>query len=176
MDKAAILGDAIDYIKELQNTARNFQAELKEMEEEDHSKDNGGSEILELKGSYKDTKHSLANESIQGSVIADQNQLIPKMPVSRLHEHQRFNVNFHRKLFFTNLKYYLCAITRTFQLEIEVNQIGQRDFLLKVIHSQKRDGFLRLTKALHSLGLQIIDANVTTCKGRVLNNFRIEVS
>ncbi|KAF1001771.1 transcription factor bHLH90-like [Apium graveolens] len=141
MDKAAILGDAIDYIKELQDTARNFQAELKEMEEEEYSKDNGGSEILELKGSYQDTKHPLANESIQGPAVADQNQLIPKMP-----------------------------------LEIEVNQIGPKDFLLKVIHSRKRDGFLRLTKALHSLGLQIIDANVTTCKGRVLNNFRIEAT
>lgn len=141
MDKAAILGDAIDYIKELENKARNFQAELKEMEEEDYSKDNGGSEILELKGSYEDTKHPLAKENIQGSAVADQNQLTPKTP-----------------------------------LEIEVNQIGQRHFLIKVIHSQRRDGFLRLMKAAHSLGLQVIDANVTTCKGRVLNIFKIEAT
>lgn len=100
MDKAAILGDAIDYIKELQNTARNFQAELKEMEEEDYSKDNGGSEILELKGSYKDTKHPVASESIQGSAVADQDQLIPKMPVGRLYEHQHFHVNFIAIFFF----------------------------------------------------------------------------
>lgn len=98
MDKAAILGDAIDYIKELENKARNFQAELKEMEEEDCSKDNGGSEILELKGSYEDTKHPLANENILGSAVADQNELIPKMPVSRSHEHRCFHVNFHSKL------------------------------------------------------------------------------
>ncbi|KAK1376559.1 Transcription factor bHLH90 [Heracleum sosnowskyi] len=141
MDKAAILGDAIDYIKELENKARNFQAELKEMEEEDCSKDNGGSEILELKGSYEDTIHPIANEKILGSAVADQNQLIPKMP-----------------------------------LEIELNQIGPKDFLLKVIHSQKRDGFLRLMKAVHSLGFQVIDANVTTCKGRVLNIFKIEAT
>lgn len=68
------------------------------------------------------------------------------------------------------------AIIRIFQLEIELNQIGPKDFLLKVIHSQKRDGFLRLMKAVHSLGFQVIDANVTTCKGRVLNIFKIEVS
>ncbi|WOG88768.1 hypothetical protein DCAR_0208003 [Daucus carota subsp. sativus] len=129
MDRAAILGDAIDYIKELENTARNCQAELKEMEEDGCSKDNGASEILELKGSYEDNKRSLANETLQGSAV-----------------------------------------------EIEVNQISQKDIWLKVVHSQKRDGFLRLMKTVHSLGLQVIDANVTTCKGRVLNIFKIEAT
>lgn len=81
MDKAAILGDAIDYIKELENTARSFQAELKELEEED-SKDNGGSEILELKGSQEDTKHPLASKNIQGSMVADQSQVIQQTAVS----------------------------------------------------------------------------------------------
>lgn len=70
----------------------------------------------------------------------------------------------------------MTAIIRIFQVEIEVNQISQKDIWLKVVHSQKRDGFLRLMKTVHSLGLQVIDANVTTCKGRVLNIFKIEVS
>lgn len=100
MDRAAILGDAIDYIKELENTARNCQAELKEMEEDGCSKDNGASEILELKGSYEDNKRSLANETLQGSAVADQNQPIQQMPVSRLHKQGRFSCEYSSEILF----------------------------------------------------------------------------
>lgn len=59
---------------------------------------------------------------------------------------------------------------------MEISQIGTREFLLKFMYNQKRGGFLRLMEAIHSLGLQVIDANVTTCNGRVLNNLKVEVS
>ncbi|KAK9276456.1 hypothetical protein L1049_005989 [Liquidambar formosana] len=52
-------------------------------------------------------------------------------------------------------------------VKMEVNQIGTRDFLLKFLCVQKRGGFMRLVEDLNSLGLQIVDANVTTFNGRV---------
>lgn len=58
---------------------------------------------------------------------------------------------------------------------MEVNQIGTRDFLLKFLCVQKRGGFTRLVEDLNSLGLQIVDANVTTFNGRVLNILKVEV-
>ncbi len=58
---------------------------------------------------------------------------------------------------------------------MEVNQIGQRDFLIKLICEQKRGGFTRFMEAINSLGLQVSDANVTTFCGKVLNILKVEV-
>lgn len=61
-------------------------------------------------------------------------------------------------------------------MEIEVNQIGTRDFLVKLICTHERSGFLRLMQAMDSSGLQVVDANVTTSNGWVLNILKVEVS
>lgn len=58
---------------------------------------------------------------------------------------------------------------------MEVSQIGQRDFLIKIICEQKRGGFARFMEAIDSLGLQVADANVTTFCGQVLNILKVEV-
>ena len=60
-------------------------------------------------------------------------------------------------------------------MKIEVSQIGTRDFLVKIICTQKRGGFLRLMQAMDSFGLQVTDANVTTSNGLVLNVLKAEV-
>ena len=58
---------------------------------------------------------------------------------------------------------------------MEIIRIGKREFLLKFIHSQKQAAFLRLLKAIHSLSLRVLDINVTTCEGKVMNIFTVEV-
>ncbi|XP_027182100.1 transcription factor bHLH90-like isoform X1 [Coffea eugenioides] len=60
------------------------------------------------------------------------------------------------------------------KVKIEVSQIGTRDFLVKIICTQKRGGFLRLMQAMDSFGLQVTDANVTTSNGLVLNVLKAE--
>ena len=62
-----------------------------------------------------------------------------------------------------------------FQVQVEVNQIGGREFLIKLYCEQKRSGFARLMEAIHSFGLQVIDANVSTVGGKVLNILTVEV-
>ncbi|KAL2506143.1 Transcription factor ABORTED MICROSPORES [Abeliophyllum distichum] len=57
----------------------------------------------------------------------------------------------------------------------EVSQIGTKVFLLKCICMKKRGGFVRLMKAMNSLGLKVTDANVTTLNGSVLNVLTVEV-
>lgn len=59
---------------------------------------------------------------------------------------------------------------------MEISQIGTREFLLKFTYSQERGGFLRLMEAIHFSGLQVNDANVTRCHGRVMNILKLEVS
>lgn len=60
-------------------------------------------------------------------------------------------------------------------MEVEVNQLGMKDFLLKIICKQKRGAFSRLVQVIHSLGLQVADANVTTLHGLVSNVLKVEV-
>lgn len=138
MDRAAILGDAIEYIEDLQKTAGKFQAELREMAEEDCSKNNADSEVPEVRGSSEDNRYPLATGHNEGFTNADQRQQM--------------------------------------EVQVEISQIGTRELLLKFVYNQKRGGFLRLMEAIHSVGLQVIDANITTCNGRVLNNLKVEAT
>ncbi|CAK7332677.1 unnamed protein product [Dovyalis caffra] len=134
MDKAAILGDAIDYIGELLKEVKNLQDEIKNAEEEESRASN-----MELKTSKLETFQ-------EGHVSSA-------------------NINQDSSGFVEN--------KRT-EVQLEVDQIGKRHFLLKFLCEQKRGGFGRLMETIHSLGLQILDANITTFNGKVLNIFKVE--
>lgn len=56
-----------------------------------------------------------------------------------------------------------------------MNQINDRDFLIKLLCEHERGGFVRLMEAINSLELQVLDANVTTFNGKVLNILRVQV-
>lgn len=58
---------------------------------------------------------------------------------------------------------------------MEVNQIGKRDCLIKLFYEQSRGGFASLMENMDSLGLQVVDANVTTFDGNVLNILKVQV-
>ncbi|XVF02464.1 hypothetical protein REPUB_Repub04eG0177600 [Reevesia pubescens] len=61
------------------------------------------------------------------------------------------------------------------EVHVEVNQITKREFLIKLYYEHKRGGFAKLMEGIDSLGLRVIDANVTTFNGKVLNIFKVEV-
>ncbi|GFP91173.1 transcription factor bhlh90 [Phtheirospermum japonicum] len=119
MDRASTLGDAAEYIKELQETIDNYHDELREMEENDRKKVNAKPDQTKL------TKK------------------VEKPPI---------------------------------EVQVEVSQLGEKDFLLKVICKKTRDGFSKFVEALDSLGLRVTDANVTTLNGSVLNVLRVEAN
>lgn len=56
-----------------------------------------------------------------------------------------------------------------------MNQIGAAVFLVRIICKQRQDGFLRLMQAMDSSGLEVIDVNITTSNGVVLNILIVEV-
>ncbi|XP_074341362.1 transcription factor bHLH90 [Apium graveolens] len=126
MDRASILGDAVDYIMDLRKMIACFQTELKELEEVECS------------------RSSPVKQSHVGSTKSTESQKSTEIQDS--------------------------------EVQMEVIRIGKREFLLKFIHSRKQAGFLRLLEAIHSLGHQVVDINVTTCEGKVLNIFKIEVN
>lgn len=59
---------------------------------------------------------------------------------------------------------------------MEVNQIDARVFMLRFIGKHSRGGFSRLMEIMDSLGLQVLDANVTTFNEEALSIFRAEVN
>ncbi|XP_076955554.1 transcription factor bHLH90-like [Bidens hawaiensis] len=123
MNRAAIVGDAIDYIKELQTKVQELQEELERLEEDD-SKSN-----------------------------------VDELEVCKPKEHGLVLTTSDRKT----------------EVKVEVYQIGAKDFLLKLICG-KQGGFQRMIETVNSLGLQVLDVNVTTCYDKVLNILKVEVS
>ncbi|XP_030961162.1 transcription factor bHLH90 [Quercus lobata] len=138
MDRAAIVGDAIEYIQELQKEVEQLNDELREMEEEDCEKNKAELKILK------------PNRTNGGTTCFAPTEQKPES--SSLGEKKQTEV------------------------QVEVSQIGQRDFLIKIICEQKRGGFARFMEAIDSLGLQVADANVTTFCGQVLNILRVEAN
>ncbi|KAJ9554425.1 hypothetical protein OSB04_018470 [Centaurea solstitialis] len=134
MDKAAIVGDAIEYIKELENNVKELQDELKEMDERDCATNDREVEVCILKRAF-------------GSPT----QTSPK-------PHFRVSNDEDDKT----------------EVQVEVHQIDVRDFLLKLICTKKPDGFLRIMETVDSLGLEVIDVNVTTCNGRMLSVLNVK--
>ncbi|XP_057948950.1 transcription factor bHLH90 isoform X2 [Malania oleifera] len=63
---------------------------------------------------------------------------------------------------------------KQFEGQVEVHQIGKSNFLLKILSEHKQGGFAKLMEAINYLGLQVVDANVTTFDGKVLNILKVE--
>ncbi|XP_038692261.1 transcription factor bHLH90 isoform X2 [Tripterygium wilfordii] len=137
MDKTAILGDAIEYIKELQKEVKKLEEELRETEDEEYcQKDSSHLKTLELDGVPEVTRCLPPTEHSQrSSGISEQKKM---------------------------------------EVRVEVNQIGRRDFLIKLLWEHKRGGFRKLMETIYSLGLQVVDINITTFNGNVLNILRVE--
>ncbi|KAJ0038037.1 hypothetical protein Pint_22965 [Pistacia integerrima] len=136
MDKISILGDAIEYIKELLQEIKNLQDELKEIEEQDCHKENAEIKPSKLDALREGTTNMSPTEHNKNSSC--------------------------------------CGENRKTEVQIEVNHISKRDFLIKLLCDQKQGGFAKLMKAINFLDLQVVDANVTTSNGQVLNILRVE--
>ncbi|GAB4839796.1 hypothetical protein Ancab_020506 [Ancistrocladus abbreviatus] len=138
MDRASILGDAIDYIKELQVNVKMLQDELKDLTEQDCKISASEQKMTELNWQFRSADSLVASRWFQGS----------------FHVGARQPVEAH----------------------VEVKRLGTRDFLLKIVSENKHGAFTRLLGALTSLGLQVIDANVTSHNGVVSNILTVQAN
>lgn len=57
-----------------------------------------------------------------------------------------------------------------------MHHIGKKDFLIKLYCEQKQGRFSKLMEAIHSIGLQVASANMTTFDDKVLNILTVKVT
>ncbi|KAI7724791.1 hypothetical protein M8C21_031216 [Ambrosia artemisiifolia] len=145
MDRVSIVGDAIAYIKELQTNVKELQEELERLEEDDSKSHLDEIEVCKPK---ETNEHS----PTKGQSLVSKTS------------------NRKRKTEMANLELSVVSM----KVQVEVYQIGSKDFLLKLVCGEQRGGFQRIIETVNSLGLQVIDVNVTTCYGKVLNILKVE--
>jgi len=67
------------------------------------------------------------------------------------------------------------AKTANTQPQVEVRQMDENEFFIKVFGEHRPGGFVRLMEALDSIGLEVTNANVTRFLSLVSNVFTVEV-
>ncbi|KAF7142592.1 hypothetical protein RHSIM_Rhsim05G0054400 [Rhododendron simsii] len=153
LDRASILGDAIEFVKELLKQVSDLQLELEEQSGDDEGTENNGqSEILNA-GLKREHENTLVGGNNMGAAsygsVAE--------PTNRKHDTDAYD---HK--------------SRQMEPQVEVAQIDENEFFVKVFCEHKSGGFVRLMEALNSLGLEVTNVNVTSCRSLVSNVFQVK--
>ncbi|TYJ03579.1 hypothetical protein E1A91_A12G037900v1 [Gossypium mustelinum] len=162
LDRASILGDAIEFVKELENQKKELQDEL-----EEHSDNDNGAKKTGMNGVHK---------KFQSEIFLQNDQI----PVYFNPEHDKgpngFPVGGNGSVSRAqNQEVDTCADkTQQMEVQVEVAQIDGNQFFVKVFSEHKPGGFVRLMEALDSLGLEVTNANVNSFRGLVSNVFKVE--
>lgn len=162
MDRASILGDAIDYVKELQKQAKDLEDELEETPDEEEARRNcndNNKDNDELDTPHQNVDGHLVGESPDGGGNSNADHGTRGSSVTKSKNHES-----------------LSADDNAPQMEpqVEVSQVDGNEFFLKVFCEHKPGGFVKLLEAINSLGFEVTNANVTNFRRLVLNIFRIE--
>uniref|UniRef100_A0A6N2L578 BHLH domain-containing protein n=1 Tax=Salix viminalis TaxID=40686 RepID=A0A6N2L578_SALVM len=156
LDRASILGDAIEFVKELQKEAKELQDELEENSDDEGAK-NGSHENLPP----ETLNQNGANLGAYRSDYAANGFHVEASGISTVSKQNQDSENSHDK-------------GHQMEAQVEVAQIDGNEFFVKVFCEHKPGGFVRLMEALDSLGLEVTNANVTSNRGLVSNVFKVE--
>ncbi|KAK8966231.1 Transcription factor ABORTED MICROSPORES [Platanthera guangdongensis] len=164
MDRAAILGDAIEYVLKLQKEIKDLQDELEENTNH-HGDTDDGSKQIGSSNNNKNYQLELSNPNMDSSLNS-----------TRMTEAMTTKIKNPKEALKHARKHDGSAEEKEPQMEphVEVRSMEGNRFFLEVLCEQKPGGFVRLMEAMSSLGLDITNINVTTFKPLVLNVFRVE--
>ncbi|CAN6870272.1 unnamed protein product [Brassica oleracea] len=144
LDRASILGDAINYVKELQIEAKELQDELEENSETEDG-----------------ANRQRGGVSLNGTVVTG---FHPGISCNSNVPNLKQDVDIEN----ANDK------GQEMEPQVDVAQLDGREFFVKVICEYKPGGFTRLMEALDSLGLEVTNANTTRFLSLVSNVFKVE--
>ncbi|GAB4853153.1 hypothetical protein Ancab_017338 [Ancistrocladus abbreviatus] len=162
LDRASILGDAIEYVKDLQKQAKDLQYEL-----EQNSDDEGPD--AKLTNTHQNILMEFSNQfgvkfgpAEHGS---SQHPFFMGASAGRSHVD---NVKRSQESEGSSDK------AQQMEVQVEVAQLEGNEFFVKVFGEERRGGFVRLLEALNALGLEITNVNVTSCISLVSYVFIVE--
>ncbi|KAL0464243.1 UNVERIFIED_CONTAM: Transcription factor ABORTED MICROSPORES [Sesamum latifolium] len=164
LDRAAILGDAIDYVKELQKQVEDLQIEL-----EEHSDDEEARNIT----AKNDTENSVPQSIIHQNGTKRGPKREQENVLNGFHKGSSGNTTVNiskpnRELDITNEK------VQQMEPQVEVLQLDGNEFFVKVFCEHKSSGFMRLMEALNALGLEVTTVNATRHTCLVSSIFKVE--
>lgn len=153
LNKIGIFSDAVDYINELLAEKQKLEDELKGINE------------MECKEIAAEEQSAIADPGAE-KVSSKINKKVKKNEVlfeyMDLQDHLYLNCKNPTNSGFC-------------QVNLEVHEIGERDFLIRVVQEHKQDGFKRLIEAVDLCELEIIDVNFTRLDLTVLTILNVKV-
>ncbi|EFJ13392.1 hypothetical protein SELMODRAFT_451590 [Selaginella moellendorffii] len=145
MDRASILGDAIEYVKELQQQVKELQDEL----EDDSQAANNIPTMTDVCGGGH--KHP----GSEGITIADVDTNKCALKADDINDKKVEDL--------------------TQPMQVEVSKMDAHLLTLRIFCEKRPGVFVKLMQALDALGLDVLHANITTFRGLVLNVFNAEM-
>ncbi|XP_022896696.1 transcription factor ABORTED MICROSPORES-like [Olea europaea var. sylvestris] len=165
LDRASILGDAIDYVKELQKQVKELQIEL-----EGHSDDEDARKTSGTNSNDNNVQPGVTYQA--GMKRAAKYEQEKYLKVSHRGPSANVGINISKQEHDsenTNEKLQL-----QMEPQVEVFQLDGNELFVKIFCEHKSNGFVNLLEALNSLGLEITDVNTTRHTCLVSNIFKVE--
>ncbi|KAL5066835.1 hypothetical protein RYX36_017722 [Vicia faba] len=151
LDRASILGDAIEFVKDLQKQVKELQDELEE------NSDTGTE------------SNCIVNEGVQAQ-LEDNNNNVPKEEEHGFHVGNGYVSKQKQEDVGTGTD----KQTQQMEPQVEVALIDGNEYFLKVFCEHRPGGFVRLMEAFNTLSMDVVHATVTSHKGLVSNVFKVE--
>ncbi|KAL5995701.1 hypothetical protein ACLOJK_025769 [Asimina triloba] len=176
MDRASILGDAIEFVKELQKQVKDLQDELEEettpppppQPEEEEDDGSGG------KQSGINNKNNNSESSQQKVVVSGGDGESPHGLRMEITDHGTRCSSSTKTAHPIKENHEQPDKAQQMEPQVEVSQVEGNGFFLKVFCEYRSGGFVRLMEAMNALGLEVTNANVTTFRTLVLNVFKVQ--
>lgn len=144
MDKASIIKDAINYIKELHEQERRIKAEISEIE-----------------------CGKVSNNHLQRSSSMDEDQQLPPTVRSKKKRTD------HRRNFYDS-NGCCTSSSPIEDLEMRVSYVGERTIVVSLTCCKREGTMVKLCEIFESLKLKIITAHITAFSGKLLKTVFVE--